>query len=71
MRNCASHDGEYWDFIFNRQGCDVWEMVNIKHYVKVKNIEKHVYKTKLTYKEFQDIFVRTCINFINKYIAEQ
>jgi hypothetical protein len=33
-----------------------------------KNRQEHAFEMELSYREFDNIFVRTCINFIKKYI---
>lgn len=43
IRNCAVHEGEYWDFTFKTQADDYWLMFSIG---------KLMYETKLEYREF-------------------
>ncbi|WP_206458885.1 hypothetical protein [Anaerovorax sp. IOR16] len=91
LRNCAAHQGEYWNFSFctpNNEDYGLICLINIdigktyiNNYESISKDEKekllshngqkpHVYEIMLTYREFESIFVRTCIRFIKSYIKE-
>ena len=73
-RNCAAHEGEYWEFCFanNIDGYPTLLMLNIdlEHYSR-KNKREHCFRSTISYKNFEDIFVRTCIHFIRSYVIER
>ena len=71
-RNCATHEGEYWEFCFSRgDGDPVYLIVEINlETFSYKNKKEHRFQTTISYKDFEGIFVRACINFINCYIEE-
>lgn len=59
LRNCAAHEGDYWDACFNNNNSD---------YTLLFSDKKNNYETQMSYREFEDIFVRACIVFISKYV---
>lgn len=70
-RNCATHEGEYWDFCFNnnRDGYPMLlvldiDLENFSH----RNKKEHCFHTSISYMDFEAMFVRTCIRFIEAYI---
>ena len=75
-RNCAAHEGDYWDYCFNNNlNKDEYPLLLI---VKIdlvkysrKNKKEHCFRTQISYHDFEDIFVRTCIAFIAQYVASQ
>lgn len=73
-RNCAAHEGEYWDYCFKngsgRTPLSIIVKINLENYSS-KNKKEHIFETTLSYKKFESIYVHTCINFIRKYTAEQ
>ena len=73
-RNCAAHEGEYWEFCFanNIDGYPTLLTLNIdlEHYSR-KNKREHCFRSTISYKNFEDIFVRTCIHFIRSYVIER
>ena len=73
LRNCASHEGEYWNLSFcSRHDCDSWMQVfvviDLKRYTTFNGEQIHRYETNLTYCDFESIFIRSCIQFIKEYI---
>lgn len=73
-RNCAAHEGEYWDYCFNniykRKPLSIMIKIDLDNY-SMKNKKNHVFETTLSYRAFEDIFVRTCIKFIENYVSRQ
>ena len=91
LRNCATHQGEYWDFSFCTPNIqESWLICSINidigedyvsNYESISEPEKekllhhkglklHTYETVLTYRDFESIFVRACIEFIKSYTAQ-
>lgn len=71
-RNCAAHEGDYWDYCFNNNsdGSSVPLVLHIDLNNFSKNQKKeHCFITNVSYADFEAIFVRTCISFIKKYIS--
>lgn len=73
-RNCAAHEGEYWDYCFNnffrRKPLSIIVKIDLDNY-SMKNKKDHVFETTLSYRKFEEIFVRTCITFIKRYVSSQ
>lgn len=73
-RNCAAHEGEYWDYCFQNGSVltplSITVKIDLENYSS-KNKKEHTFETTLSYKTFESIYVHTCINFIRKYTAEQ
>ena len=72
-RNCAAHEGEYWEYCFNNNydGHPVLLVVKIDLASFSGNDEKkkaHCFSTEISYYEFEKIFIRTCVNFIKRYV---
>lgn len=71
-RNCAAHEGAYWNFCFNNNEPRVPLMlivnIDLERYTK-KGKKEHCFVTEISYKEFEAIFVRSCITFIQNYIG--
>ena len=44
--------------------------IDLEHYSR-KNKREHCFQSTLSYKDFEDIFVRTCIEFIGRYVKER
>ena len=71
-RNCAAHEGEYWDYCFNNSlDHDKYPLllnisIDLENYSS-KNKKKHCFQTLLSYQEFEIIFIQTCITFIREY----
>lgn len=72
-RNCAAHEGDYWDYCFTSapDDCPTLLVVNIdlENYSK-KNRREHCFQTSIHYKEFEGIFVRICVTFIQNYVEK-
>lgn len=72
-RNCATHEGDYWNYCFTGapDDCPTLLIVNIdlKNYSRT-NKREHCFQTSIHYKEFENIFVRTCITFIRNYVKK-
>lgn len=71
-RNCATHEGEYWDVCFdnNRDEGPLLLVLNIDlENFSSLNKKEHSFHTSIRYKDFEAIFIRTCINFISQYTA--
>ncbi len=74
-RNCAAHEGDYWNYCFNNNA-DKDEnpvllivKIDLDNYSH-KNKKEHCFWTQISYKEFETVFVRTCISFIQNYVRE-
>lgn len=73
-RNCATHEGEYWDFCFNNNYDNEPILLVVKidlDQYSTKNKKEHYFRTCISYKEFEAIFIRTCISFIRNYVAQK
>lgn len=77
-RNCAAHEGDYWNYCFNNNfNRDEYPILlvlelDIENYSGNKKKKKeHCFRTQISYHEFEDIFVRTCISFIENYVSSQ
>lgn len=73
-RNCATHESDYWDICFNNEnGEDKTPiLVSVDAQLTKKPTKTHdFYRSTLSYHEFERIFVRTCIRFIQSYIDKQ
>lgn len=73
-RNCAAHEGEYWDYCFNNDSeqkpVSIFVKIDLERYSS-KNKKVIVFETTLSYRRFEAIFIRTCIEFIRRYVAGQ
>ena len=75
-RNCAAHEGDYSNYCFNNDSNkDEWPLsftirIDLLNYSS-KNKKEHRFCTQLSYKEFERIFIRTCISFIKQYVKEK
>ncbi len=72
LRNCATHEGEFWDVCFNNNfdGYPMRFVINIdleQHSSRSK--KSHAFTVGLSYADFERIFIRTCINYIQGYVA--
>lgn len=72
-RNCAAHEGEYWEYCFNNNHdgypVPLVVKVDLKNFSgKNEKKKEHCFTTEISYSEFEKIFVRTCINFISDYV---
>lgn len=73
-RNCAAHEGDYWDYCFNNNndGYPLLILLNIDLQKFSRNNKKeHCFHTTISYKAFEEIFIRTCIHFIQAYISNK
>lgn len=69
-RNCATHEGEYWDFCFanHQDGYSLLLPISIDlENFSSKNKKSHCFCTSINYRDFESVFVRTCIRFIEQY----
>ena len=71
-RNAAAHEGLYWDTCFKNNGgrTPLSIMSNAQLDSNAPKSE-HAFETTLSYRKFDEIFVRTCISFIRNYISSQ
>lgn len=72
-RNCATHEGEYWDFCFNnnRNGYPMLLVLDIDlEKFSSRNKKEHCFHISISYVEFEEVFVRTCIRFIEVYTSK-
>ena len=74
-RNCAAHEGNYWDYCFNNEAeCDKHPLRLIVRIdlvdFKRENKKLHHFHTLISYREFEKIFVRTCISLITNYVEK-
>ena len=71
-RNAAAHEGQYWDSCFNNYNSRTPLSIMAKAQLdKNSKKAKHVFETTISYRKFDEIFVRTCISFIGNYVASQ
>jgi hypothetical protein len=71
IRNNAMHEGEFWDIYFNNSYPDYNLLVNIE--IDLENFTRnnkksHMYKTRLSFNRFKEMFVRACIKYILEYV---
>lgn len=74
-RNCAAHEGEYWEYCFNNNhdAHSVPLIVKIdldKFSGREDRKKEHCFLTEISYSEFEKIFIRTCVTFIERYVEE-
>ena len=75
LRNCATHDEDFWEMCFNNnKDSDVWLQIQVN--IDLENFSRkdkviHIYETTLTYNEFEELFVQTCIQYVFKFINNQ
>lgn len=74
-RNCAAHEGEYWEYCFNNNydGYPVLLVVKIdleNFSGRDEKKKEHCFTTEISYSEFEKIFIRTCVAFIKRYAQE-
>jgi len=73
-RNCATHEGEYWECCFNNNQDDTPSLVVLKIDLEKytpKNKKTHNFETLIKYRDFESIFMRACICFIRTYIKQK
>ncbi len=71
-RNAAAHEGAYENDCFKNYGGKKPLVVMVKTTLtKESPNAEHIFETTLSYQEFKEIFVRTCISFIKNYISNQ
>lgn len=73
-RNRAAHEGNYWDYCFNNNndGTPLLVFLNIDLENFSRNNKKtHCFYSTISYKSFEEIFIRTCIHFIQSYISNK
>ena len=72
-RNCATHEGEYWDFCFNNNQDDHPILlvldIDLENF-SPRNKKEHCFCSSISYKDFEQIFVKTCIRFIRAYVSK-
>ena len=71
-RNAAAHEGQYWDTCFNNysEQAPISIVINTQLEQNTARTD-HVFETTLSYREFDKIFVRTCISLITNYVNSQ
>lgn len=73
-RNCAAHEGDYWDYCFNNNDDEypllVILKIDLEKFSRNNKIE-HCFQTTISYKKFEEIFVRACIHFIQTYTSKE
>lgn len=73
-RNCATHEGEYWNFCFMNSEDEYPRIlslnIDLEGYTP-KNKKKHYFLSSLSYKDFEAVFIRTCIRFIEEYCKKK
>ena len=71
-RNCAAHEGEYWEYCFSNEDDEpslLCIKIDLDNYSQNKTKKKdHCFTTQISYPSFEKIFVRTCITFIQKHM---
>lgn len=73
-RNCAAHEGDYWNYCFNNNDDEYPLLVILKIDLAKfsrKNKMEHCFQTTISYKKFEEIFIRTCIRFVQTYISRE
>lgn len=73
-RNCATHEGEYWNFCFNNNANDYPILLSLNidlEKYSPNNKKEHCFRTTISYRQFEAIFIRSCVNFIKNYISSQ
>lgn len=73
-RNLATHEGECWEACFNNGNGEDKESLQIIVHAQLgqnSNKTENLYQTTLSYREFENVFIRTCITFIKNYVAKQ
>lgn len=71
-RNAAAHEGQYWDTCFKNYSSRTPLSIMTKAQLdKDSKKAEHVFETTMSYRKFDEIFVRTCISFIRNYVASQ
>ncbi|WP_312354677.1 hypothetical protein [Aminipila sp.] len=74
IRNMVAHEGDYWNFqIFNNKEMNHISVLNPDEKKPIMGYMNQDYYSfeisQLTSNDFLDIFVRTCITFIKKYMS--
>lgn len=70
FRNCAAHEGAYWEYCFSNSSDGTPLLFTIKSQLQDGSPKKdNCFNTALTYHAFEEIFVRTSITFIEQYIS--
>jgi len=74
FRNRAAHEGDYWNYCFNNNNDgysrQVFINIDLKNFSRNNKID-HCFHTTISYKAFEDIFIRTCIRYIKDYTSKQ
>lgn len=68
-RNGASHEGEYWDICFKQENTQIPMQLEATVWV-ANGKQTRAFSTNITYREFERIFVFTCITFMEKYVHD-
>lgn len=55
---------------YKRKPLSILVKIDLDNYT-MKNKKDHVFETTLSYSKFEEIFVRTCITFIKRYVSSQ
>lgn len=70
-RNCAAHEGKYWEFCFTSDhDCPtiITLDIDLEKYRRNQKMA-HTFSTAITYQAFEAIFIRCCIRCIQQYVA--
>ena len=70
-RNAAAHEGLYWETCFKNTSNQVPIMITTKLKPDDKEKGAYLFETNISYQEFEEIFVRSCISFIKNYVSNQ
>ncbi len=71
-RNAAAHEGQYWETCFKNYSGRTPLSIIVKVQLNKDSAKiEHVFETTLSYRKFEEIFVRTCITYIKRYVARQ
>lgn len=73
FRNCAMHEGEYGNYCFNnnKNGYPILFVLDMDVKEFKKNKSEHCFTTMISYKDFEDIVVRSCIALIRCYTKQK
>ena len=71
-RNAAAHEGQFWDTCFNNYSGRMPLSIEIKAQLdKDSPKAENTFEITMSYRKFDEIFVRTCISFIINYVNSQ
>lgn len=71
-RNDAAHEGKFSKTCFKNHAGRKPFIITTKAELKEGDAKvEHIFETSISYRKFEEIFVRTCISFVQNYIASQ